>query len=808
MNLNILFRGLRRSPRLSLAVVFCIALGMAATAAVATLIDLTTFRAPPFPDADRFVRIWNSEAGTEQRDMLAYRDFGDLRERLTALDALESAARARLVWHREGDIGRRVEGEAITAGYFDLLDVQPYIGRMISAEEHRRGDAVLLLSYDTWGREFNYDEKVLGQPLRVSYQVDGTGAVYTIVGVLPPEFVGTTEEDMPDLEFWIPLENYFTDELQEDRSAQALLALGRLAPGATLAQAQAQADALNAALEGEFDAFANDHVFTVEPFGANWRSPFRTASAAFGLAALLLLGIAVVNVALLLLARTLERRHEFAVRGALGAGRRQLLVQVLGETMLLAFVGGVVGVLLAAPLLNFFLGIADVTVPGYLEPAPQLPTLAVTFAVLLLAGFAAAALPAWLGARVDAAEALREGNSKVAGSGHASRWGSRLVGVELALTLMLVTAAALLGRSYLELGDTDLGFATENRLRMGLFVNTADVPDDEGLPAFYERLESTLRSEQGVRDVGLVWPTAPLIEPVVGRLQHAAIETDEPEGLRVSNFIVGDSFFDALAIPLVAGRGFDGREDRLETNSAIISASLAAQFGGSEQALNQLVRLNGSEYRVVGVVRDAKFGGPMENALHRFEMYLSLRQLPRRIVSPLVHVDGDPATFVEPLKRRLAEVAPNSAVDWVDPLQTFIAWLYRDSAFRLAVIAAFGISALLLALVGLYAVLSQQVVRATGEIGIRKSLGATDGRIEREIVLRGLRTVLAGLAAGAVASLAFARVLGNLLHGVGVYDPVAFAASAGVLLLAALVACWLPAHRAAKLEPVAALRHE
>jgi putative ABC transport system permease protein len=808
VNPNILFRGLRRSPRLSLAVVFCIALGMAATAAVATLIDLTTFRAPPFPNAERFVRIWNSEAGVEQRDMLAYRDFADLRERLTALDALESAARARLIWHREGDIGRRVEGEAITAGYFDLLDVEPYIGRMISAEEHARGDAVLVLGYDTWGREFNYDEEILGKPLRVSYQVDGSSAVYTVIGVLPPDFAGTTEEDMPDLEFWIPLENYFTDELQEDRSAQGLLALGRLAPGATIAQAQSQADALNAALEGEFDAFANDHVFTVEPFGANWRSPFRTASAAFGLAALLLLGIAVVNVALLLLARTLERRHEFAVRGALGAGRRQLLGQVLVETMVLALIGGVIGVLLASPLLNFFLGIAEVIVPGYLDPRPQLPTLAVTFAVLLLAGFAAAALPAWLGARVDAAEALREGSSKVAGSGQASRWGARLVGVELALTLMLVTAAALLGRSYLELGNTDLGFATENRLRVGLFVNTADVPDEAGLPAFYERLEAALRAEQGVKNVGLVWPTAPLIDPVVGRLQHAAITTDEPEGLRVSNFIVGDSFFDAFAIPLVAGRGFDGREDRLETNSAVISASLAAQFGGTQQALNQLVRLNGSEYRVVGVVRDARFGGPMESALHRFEMYLSLRQLPRRIVSPIVHVDGDPAAFAEPLKRRLAEVAPNSAVDWVDPLQTFIAWLYRDSAFRLAVIAAFGISALLLALVGLYAVLSQQVVRATGEIGIRKSLGATDGRIERDVVLRGLRTVLAGLAVGAVASLAFARVLGNLLHGVGVYDPFAFAGSAAVLLLTALVACWLPARRAARLEPVAALRHE
>ncbi|HWM29104.1 MAG TPA: ABC transporter permease, partial [Woeseiaceae bacterium] len=699
MNLIILLRGLRRSPRLSIAVVFCMALGMAATAAVATLIDLTNFRAPPFPHAERFVRLWNSETGADERDALAYRDFSDLRERLTALDALEGAAFARLIWHRDGAVGRRVEGEAVTEGYFELLGVKPLLGRTISADEHARGDAVMLLSYDTWGREFAYDENILGQALRVSYQVEGDSAVYTVIGVLPPEFAGTTEDDMPDLEYWIPLSNYITGDALEDRSARTMVAIGRLAPDATITQAQSQADALNAALEGEFQDFAVSHVFDVEAFGENWRSPFQAASAVFGLAALLLLAIAVVNIALLLLARTLERRHEFAVRGALGAQRRQLLGQVLSETLLLAFAGGVLGVVLAAPLLNAFLGIADVNVPEYLDPRPELATLAATFVVLIAAGCAAAALPAWLGARVDAADALREGSSKVAGSSQSRRWGSQLVAFELALTLMLITAAALLGRSWLELNDTDLGFATENRLRMGLFVNNADVPDEEALPAFYERLEETLMAQPGVRAVALVWPTAPTLDAVVGRLQHAAIQTAEPEGLSVSNYIVGDSFFDAMELPLVAGRSFDSRDADRDVLSAIISSSVAEQLGGVENALDQNVVLNGRECRIVGVVRDAKFGGPLESEMHRHEMYLSLRQLPRRIVSPLVHVAGDPADFAEPLKRTLASVAPNSAVDWVDPFDTFIAWLYRDSSFRLAIIAAFGISALLLALV-------------------------------------------------------------------------------------------------------------
>lgn len=801
-------RRLSRKPGFTLAVVFTFALGMAATAAVTTLIDLTTFRAPPFPDAKRLVRVWNSEAGSTQREMLAYRDFADIAERVPAFDALEAAARARLIWHRSGNIGRRVEGEAVTSGYFDLLDVQPYIGRMMSAEEHARGDAVLLLSYDSWGREFGYDEDILGQPLRVSYQNRGDAAVYTVIGVLPPGFAGTTEDDMPDLEFWIPLRNYLFGEALEARSVRTMLAIGRLAPGTNIEQAQVQVDALNAALEGEYDAFASAHVFRVEAFGANWRAPFRKARAAFGLAALLLLGIAVLNVSLLMLARSLERRHEFAVRGALGAGHRQLLGQVLGETLLVAFAGGVIGVLAAAPLLDVFLRVADVSVPEYLDPRPEGATLAVTFVVLIVAGCLAAALPAWFGARVEAAGALREASAKLAGSLQATRWAAWLVVAELALTLVLITGAALLGRSYLELDNAELGFATDSRLRMGLFVNTMDVPETDALPAFYGRIEATLRAQPGVRDVALVWPTLPMIEPVVGRLKHPAIQVPEPEGLRVSNYIVGDRFFEALEMPLLAGRSFDARERQRENPSAIISASLAESFGGPQQAVNRIVRLNDVEYRIVGVTRDAKFGGPLEDGAHRHEMYLSLRQLPRRIVSPIVHVNGDPSAQAEPLQRALAEIAPNSAVDWVDPVESFIAWLYRDSAFRLAVVAAFGFSALLLALVGLYAVLSQQVVRATGEIGIRKSLGATDARIQRDVVWRGLRVAIAGLALGALASLGFARLLGSMLYGVGNYDPAAFVTAAAVLLLTALLACWLPARRAARVEPMQALRAE
>lgn len=612
---------------------------------------------------------------------------------------------------------------------------------------------------------------------------------------------------MPDLEFWVPVQNYLGDDAREDRTLRFVYAIGRLAPGATLAQAQSQADALSATLEGEFAALADDHAFRVEQFGADWREPFRDAGSVFGAAALLLLAVAVINVALLLLVRTLESRHAFAIRSALGASRGRLAGRVLAETLSLAVIGGVIGVLVAAPLLDVFLGLADVNVPAYISAGPSGTTLAASFFILLVAGSLAALIPAWIGATTPAMAALRDGNARLTGSRSGQRWGTMLVVVELALTMMLIAGAALLARSYFQLGATDLGFATENRLRMGLFISADDVADED-LPAYYDRLDEYLRAQPGVRNVALAWPTVPLVAPVAGRLQHAALRDAGPNGMRVSNFIVHDGFFAALEMPLIAGRDFDALEGERDIRSAIISQSLAEEFGGVENALNQRVLLNEVEYNIVGVAPGAKFSGPLEDSASEHEMYLSLRQLPRRIVSPVVHVDGDPGSLAPALVRSLGRLAPNSAVDWVDAVPQFVRWLYRDSVFRLALLAAFGVSALLLALTGLYAVLSQQVVRSRAEIGLRKALGATDGRILRRVIGRGLRVAALGLACGIGGSLAVGRVLGSLLHGVPFYDPLALSAACATLLAAALVACWLPARRAARIDPMRALREE
>ncbi len=804
-------RAFRRAPRLSIAAVLCIAIGMAATASVATLINLTTIKPLPFPDADRLVRIWNEEVGVNSRDEVSYRDFQDMRGHLTTLDQLEFTSRSRLIFHLPGKPGRRVEGEAVTSGYLQLLDIKPALGRLISADEYQTGEKVLLLAYQTWASEFNFADDIIGKSIKTSVQssIGEAADSYVIVGVLPEDFYGTIEEDIPDLEFWVPVNAYLFPEIRERRSARTAFVLGKIAEGNTLAQVQAEADLLNEALAGEYAEIDDTHAFNVEPMGANWRSPFRDGGMLLSLAAILLLAVAMLNVSMVLTTRSLDRSGEFAIRAALGADRSKLMGQVVLETLLLSIAGGIIGMAVAGPMLTTFLNMSGVEVPLYFALQPDGLTLAVSFAILMGSGLAAGLVPARIGVTVGAAEVLQGGGRRMAGSRQASKLGAWLVASEIALTVVLIVAASLLTRSYLELDRTDLGYSTGNRLRTALFINPEDVEETGQLPAFVDRLEEALYEVPGVKSVALIWPTVPTLSTAIGRLNFPGMPAEDMEnGLRVSNYIAGDRFFESMEIPLIAGRVFGGREGELDMRSAILSQPLAEKLGGAEAALQKIIQLNGTDYQVVGVVGDAKFAGPLEDEFHRYEMYLSYRQLPRRIISAVTEVDGDPLAYATRITRKLADVAPNSAVDWVDPVDTFVSWLYRDNALRVSLVLAFSLSALLLSAIGLYAVLAQAVVRATREIGIRKSLGATPGSILQRYLLRGMVLVTTGLSVGLLMSIGVARLMSNLLYGVEPMDFISFMATALVLILVALGASFSPAYRAARVEPMEALRYE
>ncbi|MGD8816477.1 MAG: ABC transporter permease [Acidobacteriota bacterium] len=796
-----------RQFRLSAAAALCIALGIAATTAVVTLIDLTVFEPVPFRDADRLVRIWNERTVDRTRADLSWGGYTDVAD-LDSLDRLEATARARLIYITE-DGSRRVDGEAVTPGYFDLLGIEAAAGRLFTPEEYLDGaEHVILISHAAWGAMYGYDPTAIGSELRTNTQNYRNPQIYTIVGVLPPFFVGTAEADFPDIEFWIPAYKYIAPRNRELRAGRLVETVGRLADDVTLEQARAELAPLSEELGRLYPRERQDVTHRIEYFGANWRERFEGGNGLLSGAAGLLLAVAAANVSGLLLARAVERRHELAIRGALGATRGEIARLLLLETMVVVIVGGAAGVLTAPRLLAYFVGVSSADLPGYMVVAPDTGVLVLSTAIIAVTGIAAGLLPAVAGMRSEIAAAIRQGSSRVAGSRGTHRAGNLLVIAEVALTVVLVVSSTLLLRSYAMLGAADLGFRTDGLLRMGIFIDLAEVPDSAGLPAFYDRLREVMLAAPEVESIGLVNPTAPESEePFVTPLRFAGMPAEQQEGgVATSFYAVGPEFFSTLEIPTIAGRVFDRSDGADAPRAIVVGRSVAELMGGVDAAVGQTIRMLDREYSVIGVVDNAALGGPTADQRHDLQVYHSIYQSLPRLASMVIITRGGTLAAVPALRQKLAELAPTSAVDIVDDAKELLAWTYRDTRFLTLLVGAFTTSALGLAAIGLFAVLSNLVARSTMEIGVRRSLGATAASIRLLMLRRGIGVAACGLAIGMALSLLTVQALEGLLYAVSTFDATAFAAAAAVILLVAIAASLIPARRAAAVSPSEALR--
>ena len=791
----------RRQFRLSTAAALCVAIGISATAAVVTLVDLTVYEPMPFRDADRLVRIWNERLVDQARADLSWGGYTDVAQ-LDSLEQLDASARARLIYITN-DGSRRVDGEAVSAGYFDLLGIQAFAGRLFTPEEYLDGaEHVILLSDAAWGAMYQYDPTAVGTQLLTNTQNYRNPQVYTIVGVLPPSFVGTNEVDFPDLEFWIPAYKYLVPDMRERRSGRLVETVGRLAEGVTLEQAREELAPLSEELARMYPRERQDVTHRIEYFGANWREDFQRGNGVLLAAAGLLLLVAVANVSGLLLARTNERRHELALRSALGATRAEIIRQLLLETMVVVFVGGAAGMLVAPHLLRFFVGASAAELPGYIEVAPDAGVLALSTLVITATGLMAGLLPAFIGTRSAISTTIQEGSARVAGSRRGNLAAMTLVVAEVTLTVVLVVSSALLLRSYSNLGTAELGFRTDGLLRMGLFVDLAEVPDSDGLPAFYDRLLQRMQAAPQVESIALVHPTVPDEEPFQVPIRFAAMPEDEREdGITTRFYSVGPDFFTTLEIPLLAGREIERGDTADNPPVVVVGRSLAERMGGTERAVGTTVEMLGQDFLVVGVVEDTATGGPLGDQRYDHELYRSIYQHLPRLVSMSIITRGGTLAAAPHLRRRLTDLAPTSAVDIVDDAASLIAWTYRGSRFFMLLVSAFTASALALAAIGLYAILANQVTRSTMEIGVRKSFGATAGNIRALILRRGLTVAGAGLVLGLGLSLVAAHSLGSLLYGLPPLDVTSFAVAAVAVLLVAVAASLIPARRAASIEP-------
>ncbi len=814
-DLNFALRGLARTPRLAVAALLCVAIGIAAVVAIITLVNAALLRSLPYPEADRLVRLWTSVAEANPRSGISIPDFEDIRREARGFELLAATARERFVFLGD-ERAERMRGEAVSADYFAITGVRPQSGRAFVAEElPRTGPRAMLISERVRQSWFGGAPDVVGRTLRVDPGRPGVEELsYTVIGVMPPGFAGTVEDDVVD--FWIPLSQFGSDQIRQRRDARVLWVLGRLRPGVALADAQQELAALTRGLAEQHPDANTGASGWLEPAGENWREGLRSGLYTLQGAALLLLLIACINVANLLLARLAERSRELAVRQSLGAPRGRIMRQLLTESVVLAAAGGMLGLLLSWWIVRLFSLQAAAHAPAWLDISMDLPVAVAALALMLSTGIAFGALPALRGSHVDLSQSLRDGGRGAISGRGGTATGAALVVVQIALTAMLLVGAGLLVRSHQALANAELGYRTDNILRLAVSVNTSDYGDPDALRRFYGELLGQLESTPGVAGAGLIYPTVPPWSGFRPQVEYRQAADGEARSLQVHGHAIEPGYFTTMNMALLRGRMFSAADGPEAPPVAIVSQSFAELIAAGGNALDRTFRLADTEFRIIGIAADVQFDSPVSPTASQWrterspdhDVYVSLHQRPQNLVSIAVHTEVPPATLIDTLTQRINALAPRSPVHWVTTMEESLAERYGETRFYMTLLAGFAVAALLLAATGLYALLAQRVARRTAEIGLRMALGARPRDVLVQVARRGLALAVLGLGLGAALALASGGLIGGLLHGVSPRDATVFGGVTVFLAAVALLAVWGPARRAARIDPMRALREE
>jgi predicted permease len=542
----------------------------------------------------------------------------------------------------------------------------------------------------------------------------------------------------------------------------------------------------------------------------HWRKPVRHSLWLLLGAAALLLVVAATNVAGLMLARGMSRRHELAVRAAMGASRGRTLALLSLEPLLAAAIGGGLGMLLGPVFLRAFVSAVSLPLPAYINLEMSLTALGITLLILTITAVIAALLPFLALGRIHPANVLRAAGRGTTAGPQERRWSRALVVFEVALATVVLLASALLLRSYQSLTDADLGFRTKGMLRVALFVNTNDAPALSDVVALQDRAIEAVSRLHAVRSVARIWPTAPLVAAPLTPIRYRGMDPRRVEtGERVALYTADQAAFEVLDIAVLAGRVFTAADHADAEPVAVVSATLAQRLRGTERALGTVVEALGTERRVVGVVADARLTGPRAAPHEAPQLYLPLAQRVNRTVSFAIRAATDDAEALLPdVRRSLAAVAPTSAIDWADSFESALGEGFARDRFLLALTGVFSVISVLLAALGLFALLSFSVARAQTEIGVRQVLGATRASVVLGIVRGGVSLVAVGLALGLALSLLLSRVLAGIVYGIRPLDALAFTGTAATLVAVGVLASALPAWRAAAVSPAQAIRSE
>ncbi len=796
---------LRKSPGFTVAAIISLALGIGANTAIFSVVNTVLLKELPYNDPASLVLLWGDDlAEADNRSQVSFTDVEDWRKQNSVFEEIVAYTDWRPILSGAGE-AERVPAMQVSDGYFRVMKTEPMLGRVFTPEEQQDGkDFVIILSYGLWRRQFNADPDVIAKTVYLNSRP------YTVVGVMPENFhplpVGLVH---PSAEMYRPVAETYDEE---QRGSRHLRAIARLKPGVEIKQAQSEMTLIASRISQEHPQSNTDYgvylVSITDDTVGGLRDPLMLV---FGAVAFVLL-IACANVGNLLLARSTVRQKEIAIRAALGARRWQLVRQFLAESLLLALMGGAVGLLLAMWGVGLIAEIASRVTPLISQVEINLPVLLFTLAVSILTGIAFGLAPALHATSPDLTEALKEGGRASGGSASRAELRNCLVIAEVALALVLLVSAGLMIKSVLKLRNVETGFNAENVLAMNVWLPSKKYPDGPSQLAFYDRMIEQVKTIPGVRSAGLtsILPLGDNFDTRGIQIEdHPVARGDESEA---ELYVTTAGYLEAMEIAVQRGRAFTERDTKDAPLVTLVNETFVRRYWPDENPVGKRIKFPGSESRpeqwreIVGVVSDVKQRKlDVEGSM---QMYLPQTQYPWPAMTLVVRADSDAAAQTAAVRKAILSVDPEQAVFNVATMNQLLLDSISLRRFLMTLLGSFAAVALTLAAVGIYGVISYSVTQRTHEIGIRLALGANSRDVLKLVVGHGLWLALVGVGIGVAGALAATQLMTSLLYSVDAADPATFVSISLLLTLVAVLASYIPALRAMRVDPMVALRHE